>query len=283
MPIFYLTALALMAFAANSVLCRLALDSGAIDPVSFTLVRLLGGSVALIMVHRFMGSRGDSEKGCNGSWGSGLALFVYAISFSLAYVSLSSGTGALILFGAVQITMLVLALKMGERMASYQWVGFALAVIGIVYLVSPGLESPDWRSALLMMLSGVAWALYTIAGKAAMSPIEMTMGNFVRASVIALPVSAFAMSGMSAESSGIILALVAGIVTSGLGYVMWYQALPKLETTQAAVLQLLVPLLASFGGVLFISEKLTMRLALASFLILGGVFLSVMTKKKEGA
>ncbi|WP_411827913.1 DMT family transporter [Luteolibacter sp. AS25] len=277
-----LTAIALLSFAANSVLCRLALGGNAIDPVSFTTIRLLGGALALLAISAIGGKLRKAQPGdSTGTWRSGFALFAYALSFSLAYTSLASGTGALILFGAVQITMLVMAMRSGERLARGQWLGFSVAIAGLVYLLSPGISAPDPRGAALMIISGIAWSFYSIAGKGATAPIAMTTGNFWRAALITLLASGFALSRASFNTTGVSLALVSGIVTSGLGYVIWYRALPLLTTSQAAILQLLVPLLATLGGVAFISEKFTTRLGIASILILGGVIVSVFNRKKK--
>ena len=276
----FLIALALVAFAGNSVLCRLALGSGSIDPITFTSVRLIGGALFLGVIF-FVTRNQEGSQRPEGSWRSGIVLFVYALAFSLAYLSLSSGTGALILFGAVQVTMLRMALRSGERMQGRQWIGFAVAIAGIVYLVSPGVSAPDFRGALLMILSGAAWGLYSVAGKSVTAPIAMTTGNFMRAAVIAVPTSLIGISTMEFQLHGLILALISGVLTSGLGYVIWYKVLPMLSTTQAAVLQLLVPLLAAFGGVLFIAEAFTLRLTLASLLILGGVVFSLLGKKNQ--
>lgn len=271
--------LALVAFAANSVLCRLALGSGSIDPIGFTSIRLIGGALTLGVIFLITKKQEGRQKP-GGRWNSGIALYVYALSFSLAYMSLSSGTGALILFGAVQVTMLLVALRSGEKMQGRQWLGFGVAIIGIVYLVSPGVSAPDFRGALLMIVSGIAWGLYSIAGKSVAAPISMTTGNFIRAGMIAVPMSLIAISTIEFDRYGAVLAMISGGVTSGGGYLIWYKVLPALRTTQAAVLQLLVPLLAAFGGVIFISEDFTFRLAFASFLILGGVVLSIIGKEK---
>jgi len=249
MKVILLTALALTAFAANAVLCRLALDSGAIDPTSFTTIRLLSGA------------------------------FVLALIFQFTKLSVSSGTGALILFGAVQVTMLLAALKSGEKMKIHQWGGFAIAVAGLIYLVSPGVSAPDMKGAILMIISGITWAFYSLAGKSATTPIAMTAGNFLRAALLSLPIAIFFLDSQNYNQTGVILALTSGIITSGIAYIIWYRALALLSTTKAAILQLLVPPLASLGGVLFISEQFTTRLLIASILILGGVILSVLNGK----
>jgi len=254
-----LTAVALIAFAANSILCRLALASGSIDPISFTSIRLLSGALALLVIFTFT-KKHEHCKSPQGSWSSGIKLFIYALCFSIAYISLSSGTGALILFGSVQITM------------------------RLVYLLSPGIAAPNWQSALVMILSGIAWGLYTLAGKIVTAPIAMTTGNFIRAAIITIPASGIALlasSNFHFSTIGLGLALTSGIITSALGYVIWYKVLPSLSTTQSAVLQLLVPLLASLGGVIFLSESFTHRLAFSSLLILGGITCCIFSKKPQ--
>jgi drug/metabolite transporter (DMT)-like permease len=263
----------LIAFAANSLLCRVALGRHLIDPVSFTTVRLASGAVALwFLLRASTGSfAAPATKASRGTWGSGLALFVYAGAFSLAYLSLSTGTGALILFGMVQVTMLGAALKSGERPGLAQSIGIAAAILGLVYLVLPGISAPDPGGALLMALAGVAWGVYSIRGRGATSPASMTAGNFLRSVPPALVASAVALPTIHGELAGLLLALVSGVVTSGLGYVLWYRALKNLTTTQASVVQLVVPVLAAFGGVVFLSEQVSTRLVAASALILGGV------------
>lgn len=278
MKVILLTALALTAFAANAVLCRLALDSGAIDPTSFTTIRLLSGAFVLALIFQFTKqSEGVSKP--QGSWTSAINLTLYAITFSFGYLSVSSGTGALILFGAVQVTMLLAALKSGEKMKIHQWGGFAIAVAGLIYLVSPGVSAPDMKGAILMIISGITWAFYSLAGKSATTPIAMTAGNFLRAALLSLPIAIFFLDSQNYNQTGVILALTSGIITSGIAYIIWYRALALLSTTKAAILQLLVPPLASLGGVLFISEQFTTRLLIASILILGGVILSVLNGK----
>ena len=278
MKVILLTALALTAFAANAVLCRLALDSGAIDPTSFTTIRLLSGAFVLALIFQFTKqSEGVSKP--QGSWISAINLTLYAITFSFGYLSVSSGTGALILFGAVQVTMLLAALKSGEKMKIHQWGGFAIAVAGLIYLVSPGVSAPDMKGAILMIISGITWAFYSLAGKSATTPIAMTAGNFLRAALLSLPIAIFFLDSQNYNQTGVILALTSGIITSGIAYIIWYRALALLSTTKAAILQLLVPPLASLGGVLFISEQFTTRLLIASILILGGVILSVLNGK----
>lgn len=275
-----LTAATMVAFAANSLLCRMALGAGWLDPVSFTTLRLGSGAVALVLIARAAGSGRDpgaaaGSSAAAGSWPSAAALFVYALGFSLAYVSLTTGMGALILFAAVQATMIVAALRAGERLSPLQWTGFVAALAGLVYLVRPGLAAPDPLGALLMAAAGVAWGVYSIRGRGAIAPVAMTAGNFARAAPLAVLVSLVAWGGGVFTTRGIALALVSGVVTSGLGYALWYRALRGLTTTQASVVQLTVPALAAMAGVAFLAEELSVRLLVASALILGGVGLAV--------
>lgn len=281
MIVVILTAFTLVAFAANSLLCRMALGGDLIDPMSFTTVRLVSGAMALILISRLVGVSKTQQKKTNGSWGSGFALFLYAAAFSLAYVSLSAGMGALILFGSVQVTMIGAALKSGEKLGPVQWLGSVVAIGGLVYLVLPGITAPDPIGALLMCASGIAWGLYSIRGRGVLAPIAMTAGNFTRAAPMAIIASAVALSSVSLQTKGIILAVISGVVTSGLGYVLWYKALRSLSITQASLVQLMVPVIAAFGGVAFLSEKVSGRLFIASALILGGVALAIVKSKSK--
>lgn len=291
---FLLTALALVAFAANSLLCRMALGGGLIDPVSFTTLRLVGGALALSLLARAVASisrRGAPRQeaaerqpaGSGGSWASGLALFVYAAGFSLAYVSLSTGMGALILFAAVQVTMIGAALRLGERLGPSGWVGAAAALTGLVYLTLPGLTAPSPLAALSMAAAGVAWGVYSIRGRAAQAPIAMTAGNFVRSVPFVVVAGVFALARVHAEPAGVALALTSGVVTSGLGYFIWYRALRGLTTIQASLSQLLVPVLAAAAGIVLLAEPLTGRLVTASALILGGMLLAVLRRRRPAA
>jgi drug/metabolite transporter (DMT)-like permease len=281
MTLFVLTAFTLLAFAANSLLCRLALGAGLIDPASFTTLRLLSGALALLPISQLM-LRSAATREAKGSWGSGFALFAYAAAFSLAYVSLTTGMGALLLFGSVQVTMIGAALKSGERLRTLQWVGSAAAVGGLVYLVLPGISSPDPLGALLMCLAGVAWGVYSIRGRGASAPVVVTSGNFLRSAPFALVASIVLMASFHLEPTGVVLAVISGSVTSGLGYVLWYRTLKSLTTAQASVVQLVVPVLAALGGVIVLSEPVTLRLIAGSMLILGGVALAVVPKRSRG-
>lgn len=277
MRIVILTSLTLIAFAANSLLCRLALGGNLIDPVSFTALRLVSGAVALAIISR-AAPESQAPKNTSGAWASGFVLFAYAIAFSLAYVSLSAGTGALILFGTVQLTMISAALRSGENVGLAQWLGLAAAIGGLAYLAFPGLSAPDPIGALLMCLAGIAWGMYSIRGKSVSAPVSMTAENFLRSAPMALIASAAGLSSAHLAPFGILLALISGVITSGLGYVLWYKALRGLTTTQASVAQPLVPVLAAIGGVAFLSEQMSMRLVIASALILGGVAVAVLKR-----
>lgn len=268
----------MIAFAANSLLCRMALGGGLIDPASFTMIRLASGAMILAPIARWSVASENRGEG-SGSWLSGAALFGYAVAFSFAYLWLSTGMGALILFAAVQITMMASALLSGERLTTWQWLGSLLALGGLVYLVLPGISAPDPAGALLMGIAGLCWGIYSIRGKGAMSPIAMTSGNFARSAPLAIAVSALMWRSMQLEPTGVLLALTSGMVTSGLGYVLWYQALRGLTTAQASIVQLLVPVLAAFGGVIVLAEEVSLRLVLASGLILGGVAIAVWRRR----
>lgn len=267
------TALALIAFAANSILCRLALSEEAIDPASFTSVRLMAGAVMLYALVR--GHRGGSAP-LKGSWLSAAMLALYAVPFSLAYVSLTAGTGALLLFGAVQATMLLASVGAGERPDAGQWIGVVLALAGLVYLLLPGLASPPLMAAMLMLLAGVAWGVYSLLGKGSADPLRETAGNFVRAVPFAIAVSAVMLRDLHLELRGLVLAIASGAVASGLGYVLWYAALRNLSGFTASIVQLAGPVLAAAGGVLLLDERISLRLAVAATLVLGGIALAIM-------
>jgi drug/metabolite transporter (DMT)-like permease len=260
-----LTAVAMLAFAGNSLLCRLALQHSGIDPASFTSVRLTSGAVVLWALVRWRGQRPA------GDWGSAAALFVYAAAFSYAYLSLSAGTGALLLFGAVQATMLGWGLWRGQRLGWGQTAGLMLALGGLVALLLPGVTAPPAVGALLMLAAGVAWGVYSLRGRGAGDPTAVTAGNFVRASALAVPLALAALPWARVDVAGLLWALCSGAVTSGLGYAIWYTALKGLQPTSSASVQLSVPVLTALGGVALLSEPLTLRLALCSAAILGGI------------
>ena len=268
----------MIAFAANSVLARLALATTAIDPASYTLIRLVSGAAALAVIAS-MGSNRAAPRG--GNWLSAAVLFGYAAAFSFAYLELPSGTGALVLFACVQITMIGWGLWRGDRPGAAEWCGLAAAFSAFVWLVSPGLAAPDIKSAGLMALAGVCWGVYSLRGKAAADPLQETAGNFLRSAPMALCLSALAFPHISVPWDGALLALVSGAVTSGLGYALWYRALKGLTPVQGALVQLSVPALAAAGGIAFLAEPLTLRFALCSAVILGGIALAVLSKGRR--
>jgi drug/metabolite transporter (DMT)-like permease len=262
------TALAMGAFAANSLLCRLALRGGAIDAVSFTALRLLSGAVMLAGIAQLR--RLPTRRA--GSWPSALALFAYAACFSWAYRSLPAGTGALLLFGAVQVTMIATGLVRGERLHGLQWAGFAAACVGLVALLLPGLQAPSLHGALLMLAAGVAWGVYSLRGRGAGQPLAATAGNFRRAALLAVPLGALMLGRAHGSALGVLWALLSGALASGLGYAAWYGVLPALGATRAATVQLTVPAITSLGAVLLLGEPLSGRLVACSIVILGGVW-----------
>ena len=270
------TALALVAFAGNSVLCRLALKDGAIDAASFTWIRLLSGIVVLLLL--FSQSKTSTAAPSKGSWKAAFMLFLYAITFSFAYTLLDTGTGALILFASVQITMILAEFMSGKRPLWAEWVGVAMAFMGFVYLVLPSVSTPSLSGFLLMCLSGVAWGYYTLAGKGSRFPLSDTAFNFTRTLPLLALLFAFTFHDIQANADGIILAVISGGLTSALGYAIWYVALGGLSGIQASVLQLLVPVIAALGGVLFAGEVLSMRLMVASAIILSGILVVILGK-----
>lgn len=270
-----LTVLALIAFAGNSLLCRLALTRTSIDAASFTTIRLVAGAVVLILLVTL---RAGGPRP-SGSWPSALALFVYAAGFSFAYVKLTAGTGALLLFGAVQATMISVGVLRGERLTAVQGSGLLLAYAGLIGLVLPGLSAPPLPSAALMISAGAAWGVYSLRGRGADDPTAVTAGNFARAVPMALVLSAAASAQRSVDVAGVIYAVTSGALASGVGYAIWYTALRGLRATNAATVQLSVPVLAALAGVVLLHEPLTMRLTLAGPAILGGVALVVLTRR----
>lgn len=272
-----LTALAMLAFAGNSLLCRMALKLTAVDAASFTSVRLVSGAVALWLLVRLRG--GDARAGAAyGNWGSALALFAYAALFSYAYVGMTAATGALLLFGAVQASMIGWGLAHGERLRPLQTLGFVAALAGLAALMLPGFATPQSGVAMAMLGAGVAWGVYSLRGKAVTpgqpaDPLATTCGNFVRTVPMAIALSAVALPSVQWDAAGLALAVASGAVTSGLGYAVWYRALPALAATQAATVQLSVPVIAAVGGVLILGENFTWQLLVSSVAILGGIAL----------
>ena len=276
-----LTLVTLVAFASNSILCRLALKDGAIDAASFTAFRIVSGAAFLWLVvvlpariHSPLPFGGEGF----GSWPMALCLFAYAAAFSFAYLSLSAATGGLILFGCVQATMIVVGIVKGERPTLLEWGGLALALGGLVYLFLPKLEAPSLIGGSLMALAGVSWGFYSLLGRGVPDPSLATAGNFVRSVPLALLIGLIGLIGpidAHANATGVLLAVVSGAITSGLGYVVWYHALRGLTSMRAAVVQLAVPVIVAIGGIAFIGEKTTMTLVVSGVLILGGIAIVV--------
>lgn len=267
--------LSLLCFAGNSIICRLALRSGAIDPSTFTSVRLFSGAIVLTLIVAFR----NGIKMNAGKWISALALFVYAAGFSWAYMELTAATGALILFGSVQISMIMFGQMRGEKMHPLGWIGLTLAIIGLIVLFLPGLTRPPLLNALLMITAGIAWGVYSIMGKRSTNPILTTAGNFVKTVPFILILSFVTYSKVSFTNYGIILACLSGAVTSGLGYAIWYSVLPSLTVTNASILQLSVPILGAIGGIVLLSEEVSVRLIVSTVLVLSGIWLVI--KKKN--
>jgi drug/metabolite transporter (DMT)-like permease len=262
-----LTALAMLAFAGNSLLCRYALRHTGMGPAAFTGVRVISGALTLWLIARLR-LRGH---GMGGSWRSAGALFAYAAAFSFAYVGMAAGPGALLLFGAVQVTMIGGGLWAGERLRPGQWAGLLLALAGLVALLLPGLEAPPLIDAALMIFAGAAWGVYSLRGRGVADPLGSTAGNFLRAAPMAAVLWLLVPSGTAHDVPGWLSAIASGALTSGVGYALWYAALPGLSATRAAAVQLSVPVIAAFGGVLLLGEAATPRLLIASAAILGGV------------
>lgn len=274
-----LTSLSMIAFAGNSLLCRVALKHTAIDAATFTTVRLVSGAITLWLVALIT----RRERMGRGNWRSALALFGYAAGFSFAYVSLPAATGALLLFGAVQATMIGHGLWKGERLRRLQLGGLALAMGGLVALLLPGLSAPPLSGAILMLGAGIAWGVYSLRGKGAGDPTRVTAGNFMRAVPIAAVLAFLMHDSASSDSAGFWYAIASGALTSGIGYAIWYTALPALRATTAAAVQLSVPVIAALGGIAFLGEPLTLRLGLASVAILGGIALVILAKPAAGS
>ncbi|MDC9496877.1 MULTISPECIES: DMT family transporter [unclassified Pseudoalteromonas] len=280
------TLVALIAFAANSLLCRMALAQGYIDAWNFTIIRLVSGAVCLGLIMAIYtynlkrkGALNDAILSDTGSWRSSISLLVYALCFSIAYIELDTGTGALILFSAVQLTMIGWGIYKKEQLSKLQWGAFFVALAGFVYLMLPSAAVSSLLGASLMALSGVAWGVYSIRGKACVSPLRTTAFNFIR-SLVAIPVLLLVAIGYlkTVSMQGVLLACASGAIASGIGYSIWYVAMPLLKSTQAAVVQLCVPVLAAIAGMLFLSEQVTVEFIIASSLILGSVLVFILNK-----
>jgi len=272
----FTTSVALTAFAANSVLCRLALGEQTIDAASFTMIRLLSGAIVLFLILQLPGKTSNSTS--KGSWFAASMLFLYAISFSFAYITLDTGTGALILFGSVQLTMILITLYKGTRLHTVEWAGVLISFSGFVFLILPGISTPSFSGFILMTVAGTAWGIYTLAGRDSVNPLADTTQNFIKTIpliIIIGIITIFTNQDIQLSQKGIVLAVLSGAIASGIGYTIWYMALADLTAAQAAVVQLLVPVIAAAGGVIFVDEIITSRLLFSSVMILGGILLVV--------
>ncbi|MBA1272192.1 DMT family transporter [Stutzerimonas azotifigens] len=272
--ILLLTTLAMLAFTGNSLLCRIALRDTAIDASSFTAVRLVSGALVLWALVRLR-----ARQPLGGSWPGALSLFVYAAGFSFAYRELAAGTGALLLFGAVQLCMLSIGWLRGERLTGLQSLGLLLALAGMITLLLPGASAPPLGAALLMVLAGAGWGIYSLLGRGAGDPLSATAGNFVRAIPLALVLALVLLPTLRWDMPGLVYAVLSGALTSGLGYAIWYSALPGLGALQAATVQLSVPVLTALAGSLLLAEALTLRLLLAAIAVLGGIALVLQVRR----
>ncbi|MBW2475925.1 MAG: EamA family transporter [Deltaproteobacteria bacterium] len=271
-----LTICVMIAFAGNSILCRLALSDQTIDAASFTTLRILSGALVLWL----LSSRNRSPRIVSGDWFSATALFVYAASFSFAYLGLQTGLGALLLFCSVQVTMIVYGLLNGECFTKRQLFYFVLAISGLFGLLLPGMTAPPLNFALLMIISGVAWGTYSLRGRVTSLPLQSTAGNFARASVLAMIFSVLTVSDLAVDLEGIVYAMLSGGIASGIGYTVWYGVLPYLKATTAGIVQLSVPVIAAVGGYILLDEMITMRMIISSLMILGGI-LGVLSTKHQ--
>lgn len=284
MRLVVVTALTMVAFAANSVLARMALGAGAIDAASYTFVRVVSGAVVLAilaLVHRRSPCPSLVSVARTGNWASALALFAYAAGFSYAYLALETGTGALILFACVQATMIGWAIARGDRPLVLEWLGLAVAFAAFVWLVSPGIAAPDPLGAALMAAAGIAWGVYSLRGRGSADPLAATAGNFMLAAPVGLLLLVLAFAGWRLSLAGFLLAALSGAVASGMGYALWYTALRQLTATQAAIVQLTVPAIAAAGGIALLGEPLTLRFAASAVAILGGVAVAVTARRRR--
>ena len=266
-----LTSFSLVAFAGNSILCKLALGQNKLDAASFTIVRLLSGIIVLLLVSKIFNEKGTTTR--NRNWISSVALFLYAVTFSYAYISLDTGTGALILFGAVQITMILASLIFGNKLHLAEWLGIISACSGFVYLIKPSLTTPSITGFILMTIAGIAWGIYTLRGKGSKQAIQDSAVNFFYTSPFIVTLLIIEFTNTNLSRSGILLAMASGAIASGIGYTVWYMTVKRLSTLQASIVQLLVPVIAAGGGVIFAQETISMRLVISAIAILGGILL----------
>ena len=276
------TITALIAFAANSVFCRMALKDNAIDASSFTAIRLLSGVVMFLILLSFNSSLSNQSDGNQRkTWISALMLFIYAIAFSFAYISLETGTGALVLFGTVQITMITMSVISGHRLRLFELLGMTVSFGGLAYLVYPTITTPSFSGFILMVVSGAAWGMYTVIGRGSKNPLKDNALNFKYTIPLVLVLVLTTLPMVSLSLEGVVYAVLSGAFSSALGYTVWYIALSGLSTTEAAVVQLSVPVIASIGGILFVSEPISTRLVIACTLVLGGILIVVLSKKSR--
>jgi drug/metabolite transporter (DMT)-like permease len=287
--IFLLTALTMVAFSANSLLTRGALGAGHIDAPAFTIVRLATGALALAILLRMRSgglkpaihSSSGGYDGERGSWSSALSLAGYAVAFTIAYTRIGAGVGALLLFGAVQITMISVGIARGERPLGRDWLGLTLAMAGLIWLTVPGATAPDLTGSVLMLAAGACWGAYSLAGRASKDPLASTSGNFWRGAILTVAALAFLVDFSRVTPTGIWLATASGALASGVGYTIWYTALPALGAWRGALVQLTVPIITGVGAALFLGEAITARLTLAAALVTGGVWLSLQASRKR--
>ncbi len=277
---FLLTFIAMTAFAGNSLLCRWALKDAFIDPTSFTCIRIASGALVLWIILRLGNRLHTTRLTATSNWPSALALFIYAEAFSYAYINLTTGTGAILLFAAVQFTMIVYGLLKGEQLNIQQILGLFIATAGVVWLLLPGASTPNLTDSLIMLIAGTAWAIYSLRGRTSVDAMQVTSGNFMLATVFALALSLTFITKVKLESMGVMLAVISGAVTSGIGYVIWYAALQRLNITNAAVAQLSVPIIAAVGGAVLLNDVITLRLIEASIATLSGIGLVMMGRIK---
>jgi drug/metabolite transporter (DMT)-like permease len=283
MRVFTLSSLAMIAFAANSLLARLALAGNGSDPWTYTGVRLVAGALMLAFLVWLRRRRAVSQLPRAGSWAQALALFGYALAFSLAYLRLGAAMGALVLFASVQIGMVTRAIIAGDRPGPFEWLGLALAAGAFVYLVSPGLSAPDTIGTALMVLAGLSWAAYSLLGRGSARPLEDTAGNFLRCLPLALVVLAIGLMGQVPQPEAVVYAIVSGAIASGLGYAVWYAVLPALPRTRAAIIQLSVPVIAAAAAIPLLGETASLRLVVSAILILGGIAMATLLSGRRRA
>jgi drug/metabolite transporter (DMT)-like permease len=283
MSTFILTAIAMLAFAANSLFCRMALAEGLIDAGSFTLIRLLSGTITLVFILLVRGNWRSQRPTTKFSIFAGLALFGYAALFSFAYINLATGTGALLLFGAVQLTLLAIYWGQGQQFKQLELIGIVISLFGFAWLMLPSATRPDTWSAVLMVVSGICWAGFTALGKQAPTPSSGITWGFISASVVALLLSPLLLGSASLTNKGIMLAIASGTVASGLGYILWYQVMKKLSLLQAAVSQLSVPVIALLLGTTFLEEELTLHSLITGAIVLGGITLVFLSRSQNAS